>query len=157
MTIFSSCLRTWSSTRSFPLTTNVIREKLGFSVAPTARLSMLKAREANIREMWARTPGWFMTSAERTCRIKSFQHADLDGCGARPPRKAQFRGAAEASQPNGLKRLARDAFRHDGVLSSHKMNWFRHAFALDPPGPADRPTRNGRSSSGSVESWFGGG
>src|ERR1700728_787856 len=27
--------------------------------------------------MWARTPGWFMTSAERTCRIKSLHHFGL--------------------------------------------------------------------------------
>jgi hypothetical protein len=37
------------------------------------------------------------------------------------------------------------------------MNWFRHAFALDPPGPLVVTERNGRSSIGSVESSFGGG
>jgi hypothetical protein len=28
---------------------------------------MLKARDASIPEMCANTPGWFITSAERTC------------------------------------------------------------------------------------------
>ena len=30
---------------------------------------MLKPREANMPEMWASTPGWFCTRADRTCRI----------------------------------------------------------------------------------------
>ena len=29
----------------------------------------VEAREASIPEMWASTPGWFITSAERTCRM----------------------------------------------------------------------------------------
>ena len=41
VTIFSSCLRTWSRTLSSPTTTKVICDSLGFSVSPTARLSML--------------------------------------------------------------------------------------------------------------------
>jgi len=36
---------------SSPLTTKVIRERLASSVSPTARLSMLKPREASIPEM----------------------------------------------------------------------------------------------------------
>src|SRR5215469_13045155 len=31
---------------------------------------MLNPREANIPETCAKTPGWFWTSAERTCRIR---------------------------------------------------------------------------------------
>ena len=41
VTIFSSCLRTCSSTLSVPTTTKVMRQSSGFSVSPTARLSML--------------------------------------------------------------------------------------------------------------------
>src|SRR5206468_3270343 len=52
-----------------PWTTKVMRDRLGSSVSPTARLSMLKAREASMPEMWASTPGWLCTSADRTCRM----------------------------------------------------------------------------------------
>ena len=52
-----------------PSTTTVIRDRCGFSVSPTARLSMLKPREANMPETWASTPGWFCTRAESTCRF----------------------------------------------------------------------------------------
>ena len=69
VTIFSSCLRTCSSTLSSPTTTNVIRESRGSSVSPTARLSMLKPREANMPATWASTPGTFCTVAERTWRM----------------------------------------------------------------------------------------
>ncbi len=55
--ILSSCLRTWSRTLSSPWTTKVIREMSLCSVSPTARLSMLKPREASIPETWASTPG----------------------------------------------------------------------------------------------------
>src|SRR5579872_6170841 len=44
-----------------------MRESSGFSVAPTARLSILKARDASMPEMCASTPGWFMTKADKTC------------------------------------------------------------------------------------------
>src|SRR6476646_5507795 len=69
VTIFSSCRRTCSSTRSSPTTTNVIRESCGSSVSPTAKLSMLYPRDASIPEMCARTPGTFCTTAEITCRM----------------------------------------------------------------------------------------
>ena len=69
VTTLSSCLRTCSSSASSPWTTKVMRERLASSVSPTARLSMLKPREASMPEMWARTPGWFCTRADRTCRI----------------------------------------------------------------------------------------
>src|SRR5262249_59939204 len=52
----------------------------GFSVSPTARLSMLKPREASIPEMWARTPGWFCTSADKTCRIPTDSSFDEARC-----------------------------------------------------------------------------
>src|SRR5437016_747381 len=55
---------------SSPRTTNVMRDRLGSSVSPTARLSMLKPRDASIPETWASTPGWFCTSADRTCRMR---------------------------------------------------------------------------------------
>ena len=48
------------------LTTTVIRESWASSVSPTARLSMLKPRDANIPDTCAKTPGWFRTSADRT-------------------------------------------------------------------------------------------
>jgi hypothetical protein len=46
-----------------------MRDRSGFSVSPTARESMLKLRLASIPEMWARTPGWFWTRADRTWRM----------------------------------------------------------------------------------------
>ncbi len=51
VTTLSSCLRTCSSSASSPWTTKVMRDRLGCSVSPTARLSMLKLREASIPEM----------------------------------------------------------------------------------------------------------
>jgi hypothetical protein len=66
VTIFSNCLRICSRVRSSPRTTTVILDRLGSSVSPTARLSMLNPREANIPETCASTPGWFCTRAERT-------------------------------------------------------------------------------------------
>jgi len=59
-------LRTCSSVRSSPRTTNVIRDSLGSSVSPTVRLSMLYPREANIPEICANTPGTFCTKADST-------------------------------------------------------------------------------------------
>jgi len=52
------------------LTTTVIRDRSGFSVSPTARLSILNPREENIPETCARTPALFWTSAESTWRIR---------------------------------------------------------------------------------------
>src|SRR5262249_19438246 len=69
VTILSSCLRTCSSSASSPWTTKVICDSFGSSVSPTARLSMLKPREASMPETCARTPGWFWTKAESTCRM----------------------------------------------------------------------------------------
>ena len=69
VTIFSSCLRICSRTRSSPWTTTVIRESWASSVSPTARLSMLKPRDENIPDTCASTPGWFCTRAESMCRI----------------------------------------------------------------------------------------
>src|SRR5262245_46634363 len=74
VTILSSCLRTCSRTASSPWTTKVMRERLASSVSPTARLSMLKPRDANMPETWASTPGWFCTRADKTWRILSPQH-----------------------------------------------------------------------------------
>ena len=80
VTILSSCLRTCSSSASSPWTTKVMRDRFASSVSPTARLSMLKPREASMPEMWASTPGWFCTSADNTCRISA------------PPSKTAFTG-----------------------------------------------------------------
>ena len=70
------------------MTTTVIRERCGSSVSPTARLSMLNPREANIPETCASTPGWFCTSAERTCRIRPVPDWPVpvpDAIATRPP------------------------------------------------------------------------
>ena len=50
----------------------------------------------------------------------------------------QFRAAAEGSQPFCAATLAVDAIATAGLLFlCENMNWIRHAFALDPPGPAE--------------------
>src|SRR5579883_386739 len=49
-----------------------MRERLCVSVSPTARLSILNPREWSIPAMVARTPGWFCTRAESTCRMEKW-------------------------------------------------------------------------------------
>jgi hypothetical protein len=62
-------LRTWSSVLSSALTTIVMRERLGSSVRPTTRLSMLKPRAENIPATPASTPGSLITRADNTWRM----------------------------------------------------------------------------------------
>ena len=60
-----SCLVTCSSTASSPMTTMVIRERLGSRVGPTLRVSMLNPRPLNIPAMRVSTPNLFSTKTER--------------------------------------------------------------------------------------------
>ncbi len=62
-----SWLITCASTRSSPSTTIVIRDISGFSVMPTARLSILYPRLLKSPETRASTPGLFSTSTASVC------------------------------------------------------------------------------------------
>src|SRR5919204_699702 len=67
LTSLWSCLVTWSIGCTAPSSVKVIREMLGSSVGPTARVSMLKPRRLNRPAILASTPGLFSTRSERTC------------------------------------------------------------------------------------------
>src|SRR5689334_18628607 len=67
LTSLWSCFITWSIGCTAPSRVRVIREIVGSSVGPTARVSMLKPRREKSPATRARTPGLFSTRIERMC------------------------------------------------------------------------------------------
>ena len=61
------CLVTCSTTAWSPSTTNVMRERSGSSLCPTARLEMLNPRLRNMLDTRLSTPGLSLTSAVMVC------------------------------------------------------------------------------------------
>src|SRR5439155_1760269 len=78
-TFTSLCICFWicSSECCAQSTRSVMRETSGRSVGPTARLSMLKPRRANIVEIRASAPGLSSTSTEIVCFIAAASSDDL--------------------------------------------------------------------------------